>query len=138
MKHSEKMPAKTNAELVKIAESYHLDLVVLYGSRARGSATDESDTDIAVRADRPLLPDEKLELSRQFDALFSNSEVCDLKTAPPLLLAAVSQDGKAIYQKSPSLFAEFKLYAMKEYIEFKPMLEKLRQKNAKRIAELES
>ncbi len=44
------LPKHISNELVKIAESYHIDQLLLFGSRAHGDADERSDIDIAVIA----------------------------------------------------------------------------------------
>ncbi len=81
------------SKIRELAETYDLILVVLYGSRARGVARTNSDTDIAVKANRVLETSEILKLESEFSAIFSCPEIVDLRVAPVLLLANVAKDG---------------------------------------------
>ena len=46
----------------KIADEFLLDLIVVFGSRARGQSIRASDTDIAVRSTRNLNRDDELRI----------------------------------------------------------------------------
>jgi predicted nucleotidyltransferase len=128
------MPESSPEALLKnIVENYNLELVILYGSRARGTTHAESDSDVAVRARGVLTLDQILAVSRDFDALYPNAEVCDIRKASPLLLANIAQDGKLIFERAPLSFYEFKLLAINQYLDYKPYFEKLRQKNQEEI-----
>ena len=52
-----------------------------------------------------------------------NLEMVDLKTAPPLLLKKVATESILLYEKEPSLFADFKIYALKYFMEAKKLLD---------------
>lgn len=91
----------------EIVEKFALDLIVMLGSRARGQSTSSSDTDIAVRSSRELGREDELRIAATLDAVFPNVDLCDIRKASPLLLGAIGQDAKLIYQRRESLFEEF-------------------------------
>lgn len=74
---------------------------VLFGSRARGSSTPNSDYDIAILAERPLTMEEleeiALSLARALGAPADKVDVVDLRAAPNELLYKVLRDGKPLY-----------------------------------------
>lgn len=120
----------------EIAASYSLDLVVLFGSHARGDAHEDSDIDIAIRARLALDKEQVLQLSVVFDEIFPCVQVVDLRSAPPLLLGAIVQDGKLLYEGAPSLYEEFCIRAVNEYLDYLPVLEALRAQNTERLKKL--
>lgn len=124
-------------DIEQIAKKHSLDLVVMFGSRARGQARGDSDTDIAVRAARELSRDEELTIASELDRLFPNVDLCDTRKASPLLLGAVGQDATLLYQSRAGLFEEFKIFAWNQYMDFKPQLDRLREQNRREIEELE-
>ncbi len=124
-------------DIEQIAKKHSLDLVVMFGSRARGQARGDSDTDIAVRAARELSRDEELTIASELDRLFPNVDLCDTRKASPLLLGAVGQDATLLYQSRPGLFEEFKIFAWNQYMDFKPQLDRLREQTRREIEELE-
>ena len=121
----------------RIADSFSLDLVVMFGSRARGKSITTSDTDIAVRSQRELSRGEELHIATLLDKFFPNVDLCDIRKASPLLLGAIGQDAKLIYQRRESLFEEFKIFAWNQYMDFKPQLERIRESNQAEIDSFE-
>ncbi len=121
-------------KICKIAATYDLILVVLYGSRARGLARPNSDTDIAVKSNRVLETNDILKLESEFSEIFRLPEIVDLRVVPVLLLANVAKDGFLLYESKPSLFTEFKIQAINQYIEYKPYFELRRNRIKETIA----
>jgi predicted nucleotidyltransferase len=113
----------------EIANQFSLDLIVMFGSQARGQSTSNSDTDIAVRSSRELSRDDELQIATALDKLFLNVDLCDIRKASPLLLGAIGQDAKLIYQRGESLLEEFKIFAWNQYMDFKPQLDLVRERN---------
>jgi predicted nucleotidyltransferase len=105
--------------LDKLVRDYGLDLVVMFGSRARGEPRGDSDTDIAVRSSRELSRDEELTIAAELDKVYPNVDLCDIRKASPLLLGAIGNDAKLVYQARESLFKEFKIFAWNQYMDFK-------------------
>lgn len=52
-----------------------------------------------------------------------NVELVDLKSAPPLLLKQVAEHSILLFESSRSIFALFKIYAYKLYVEAKPLFD---------------
>jgi len=124
-------------EIANLADEFELDLIIMFGSRARGQQRGDSDTDVAVRGKGVFSFDDRLKLAVRLDRFFPNVDLIDIRDASPLLLAAVGQDGKLIYQRRESLFEEFKIFAWNQYMDFKPTLELLRHKNKEAMRELD-
>jgi predicted nucleotidyltransferase len=116
-----------------IAGQFSLNLIVMFGSRARGQSTANSDTDIAVRSTRGLSREDELQIATALDRLFPNVDLCDIRKASPLLLGAIGQDAKLLYQQHESLFEEFKIFAWNQYMDFKPQLDLIRERNRAHI-----
>lgn len=110
-----------------IAGTNGLFLVLLFGSRARGTPHAKSDFDFGVLGMTVLLPKEIARLSFLFSQEMKikerNIEIVDLKSAPPLLLKRVAKEAISLYEKEPQLFTKFKVYALKRYFEAKPLLD---------------
>jgi predicted nucleotidyltransferase len=117
----------------EIADQFELNLIVMFGSRARGQSTGNSDTDIAVRGSKQLSRDDELQIAAALDRLFPNVDLCDIRKASPLLLGAIGQDAKLLYQQRESLFEEFKIFAWNQYMDFKPQLDLVRERNRAQI-----
>ena len=128
----------TSPSLIEhLALKYSLDLVIMFGSRARGEARADSDTDIAVRGALELSRDDELTIATELDHLYPNVDLCDVRKASPLLLGAIGQDAKILYQSREGLFEEFKIFAWNQYMDFKPQLDRMRDQTRRDIEELE-
>ncbi|MBL7215168.1 MAG: nucleotidyltransferase domain-containing protein [Phycisphaerae bacterium] len=80
--------AKVQAFSKRVAERYHPKLIILYGSYARGTATENSDIDIAVFCD--TLPGDHLENAA---GLFRLTRDIDLRIEP-ILIEADTANGR--------------------------------------------
>jgi predicted nucleotidyltransferase len=120
-----------------LANKYSLDLVIMFGSRARGAGRTDSDTDIAVRGAHELSRDDELTIATELDRLYPNVDLCDVRKASPLLLGAIGQDAQLLYQVRDGLFEEFKIFAWNQYMDFKPHLDRMLEQTKRDINELE-
>ncbi len=104
--------------LQDICERYGLELVVIFGSRARGRATETSDCDVGVLRKEGIVPaGDFLQLAYQLSRALNlgNVDLVDLGRASPLLKYEVSRWGKPVYQAEPSVFVRFRVLAWKLY-----------------------
>ncbi len=94
-------------------------LIILFGSRARGTAGKNSDADIAVLADRPLTLAERYaageRAAKQLRISPDKMDVIDLWNAPPLLAHQIGETGKLL-EGAPSDFIRFRIRAWKQYL----------------------
>lgn len=112
--------------LRRVARRYHLDLIILFGSHAKGRARPDSDLDIAVRAYKPgwigtrRVPRWRWQLDvigavgNAFDYKYE-VDVSFLNRATPLFLDQVARHGKLLYERKPGDFLTFKVYAARRY-----------------------
>ncbi len=115
-----------NSERIKeIALQYNLDLVILFGSQARGNTHKHSDIDIAIKADHKLSLTELVRLQSEFYRVFERSdvEIVDLQNASPILLREISREGKVLYARVGDEFARLRMYTFKIFVETKPLRE---------------
>jgi len=103
----------------EIAERYELHFILLFGSGATGTATDESDVDVAVYGRHILTETEKIELVVELSPFFKTEKIdlVDIKTAPPLLRKKIFDAYKVIYLKDASLLYQIELTSLYEYKE---------------------
>jgi predicted nucleotidyltransferase len=84
---------------------------LLFGSRARGSAAEGSDFDIAILAEQPLTLEElegiAAELAAALGVPADKIDVVDLQAAPNELLYKVIRDGKLLYASDEERFREW-------------------------------
>jgi|SRR3989338_5411027 len=95
-------------------------LVILFGSRARGTESQNSDADVAVLADRPLDIHERMDIAskiaRILDVPEEKVDLVDLWKAPPLLQHRVAEEGKLL-RGDPHAFLRFRVLAWKRYLD---------------------
>ncbi len=132
------MQVRFNTEKLKrIARRYDLDLIVLFGSHAKGRAREGSDVDVAVRARRRRWGDADWELGLVgdlADALESGGEVdvAFLNGADPVLLFQVACQGVPLFEAEPAGFAQFRSYAMRRYDDNRKWFERRRRYQEKK------
>ncbi|MCZ6676413.1 MAG: nucleotidyltransferase domain-containing protein [Candidatus Poribacteria bacterium] len=116
------------AKLHEIADRYQLDLIVLFGSYAKGK-THPEDLDIAVRTTRQaferLSADHKARWQWEMNLLADLDEIVDQPYDIDLvllnqmdnstLLFEIARYGKLIYQKEPTTFLCFRSYAARRF-----------------------
>ena len=84
---------------------------LLFGSRARGSAAEGSDFDIAILAERPLALEEleaiAAELAAALGVPADKVDIVDLQAAPNELLYKVIRDSELLYASDEERFREW-------------------------------
>ncbi|MHC1743892.1 MAG: nucleotidyltransferase family protein [Syntrophobacteraceae bacterium] len=107
-----------------------IELIVLFGSHARGQAGPGSDVDLAVQPARGVEID-KLRLIFDLGELFSPHEV-DVVTlsslTSPLLLHEIFFNGLPLFEAGPGQFQKGRMRAWKLYVDTAPLRQ--RQKEA--------
>lgn len=95
-------------------------LVILFGSQARETSGKNSDTDVAVLADRPLSLAEKEvvgeHIAKRLGISDEKVDVVDLWDAPPLLARQIGETGRLL-EGSQFDFNRFKIRAWKQYLD---------------------
>ena len=122
------------SKITSLAEKYNLSLVVLFGSQATGKIHPGSDIDIGFIADKQMGPGDIAGMQLDFEHTMRMGpiECTDLKAVPPLLLKFVAIEGILLYEKTPNLFAEYKIYFLKLYMEASPLF-KMRDEHLARF-----
>ena len=97
-----------------------LQLVVLFGSLAKGIAKSNSDIDLAFLYDAPV---DAVSLTNRVSQLLRTDaiDVVDLRTASPLLKFSVMQYGQSLYERSPGAFTTFYSLAFRRYVDTKKL-----------------
>ena len=114
------------AQLGEIAKSCGLDLVILFGSYAKGRETARSDLDVAVlvaqdeapRPDSADRADWEMALLERLGGAIRAPEGIDLvllNRASALLLIQVAEHGELLYERRAGAFRRFKSYAARRY-----------------------
>ncbi|MBD0334453.1 MAG: nucleotidyltransferase domain-containing protein [Cyanobacteria bacterium Co-bin13] len=95
-------------------------LLVLFGSRAKGTATEGSDWDLGVRLSNPNLDAWSLlslavPLAETLSIQSERVDLVNLDRCSPLLGFAVATEGIPLYEEVPGLFHCFQVKAAKVY-----------------------
>ncbi|QUL99293.1 MAG: nucleotidyltransferase domain-containing protein [Candidatus Fermentithermobacillus carboniphilus] len=107
-----------------LCHRHGVSLAVLFGSQARGRATDASDIDLAVLMEDKGYARDLLCLARErrqfMKDLITYLQTADvdlviLNHANPLLRFQVAKTGKPVYEGMPGLFAQFCSLAVRQH-----------------------
>lgn len=98
----------------------NVQMVVLFGSRARGKATEKSDWDIAILAAPGCYEGfEHLRLQGEIADILNVADeqvdLIDLRRCSPLLGYAIACEGKVLYEETTATFHRFQVKASKIY-----------------------
>jgi predicted nucleotidyltransferase len=97
-------------KLKALARRYRIELVILFGSRARGEAHAGSDLDVGVlfAASRAPSPRALYTLGAVLADLFRDDvDVVPLNFVNAELRRAVEREGQVLYERAPGIFAGF-------------------------------
>lgn len=126
--------AQQYRQIADAALRHKLALVLLFGSRSRGTAHAGSDTDIAVLGQARLRLKTLTALERVFRGVFGGKvDVVDLNAAPPLLGDRIMRDAQLLAGE-PRDFALARMRFHARYLDFKPYLELRRAALSKAFA----
>lgn len=107
-----------------------LSAVYLFGSRARGTATETSDVDLAVlyaEAPPPGLEGLGLDLEAEVErAIGLPVQIVVLNGAPADLVHRVLRDGRLLVDRNPSQRIQFEIRARNEFFDLQPVLARYR------------
>jgi len=97
-----------------------LQLVVLFGSLAKGLRGKNSDIDLAFLYDAPI---DEVQLTNRVSQLLRSDaiDVVDLRKASPLLKFSAMRYGKALHERSPGVFTTYYSLAFRRYVDTKKL-----------------
>lgn len=102
-----------------------LELAVVFGSLARGSARAESDLDIAVRFARPLSAEEKTTLIQALAATTGRPvDLIDLRVAGPIVARQALIEGVRIFGTDEH-WATQVARTLVDYADFEPLVSRM-------------
>jgi predicted nucleotidyltransferase len=98
-----------------------IDLLVLFGSAARGTGGAHSDVDVGMQ-----LRDPSPALRRQVEAALRRAagraiDLVDLASAPPLLRFQIAREGRLIHEAPAHAWAAFRARAMIDWWDWAPV-----------------
>jgi len=111
-------------------------LAVLFGSRAKGTASEASDVDIGILPSEPVLA---LQAELGLAAVLSSVAGCDvdlvrLDADNPLLGREVARYGRCLFEAEPGLFAAYRASALSCWLDFDEVSAPHRQRFLRRLA----
>ena len=117
-------------KLKGLADKYHLELILVFGSQAQGSVHPESDVDIAVYGKHVLSEKEKINLTYELGNILQTEtiDLVDIKTASPLLKKKIFENYTVLHQKDPFLLYQLELASLYEYKESEVLYEIRRER----------
>ena len=112
-------------KIAELAKKYGLSLVLLFGSQATGKTHPRSDVDIAFLAKKrlDLIDVARLQMVFSETLRIKDLELVDIRNAGPLLLKQIAGKSALLYQKDPFSFYNFKIYALKIFMESKRLFD---------------
>ena len=123
-------------ELEPIARKHDLKLIVLFGSQANGRTHPDSDVDVAIMPAHRLSLHERGEIWSALCHLFEAAvDLGVLDHAQPLFMYHVA-DGQALYEGEPWAWANFKLYARRQFWDTAPLRQALSRYLDRRVEEM--
>jgi predicted nucleotidyltransferase len=128
--HPTSAPLSEIPELARCAPG--LELLVLYGSRARGDDHVGSDWDLAYLAEERFDPDALL--AQLVTRLGERVDLVDLDRANGLLRYRVAAEGRPLYQSTPDRFERYWKEAVTFWCDIQPVLESAYEEVLARLA----
>lgn len=117
-------------QLNNIAKKYDLELLLLFGSQIdKKLLHQESDFDVAYLSKKDLTLMEESRLICDLMPIFRSEKVdlVNIKRANPLLMQQIFDNHKLLYCLNPATYSLYQIYAMKRYIEARPLFDLNRQ-----------
>lgn len=97
MLHNTGIKPQVQSEICYLAEKYHLNQVILFGSRARGDYWRASDIDLAVSGGD--ITRFSLDLEAETSTLLTYDVINLDERVSPELLASIQKEGLVLYEK---------------------------------------
>ncbi len=115
------VPDPSPTDVARLLEAWpHVQLVVLFGSVARGTARSDSDVDLGVLGGGFW---DQLGAGADLGHLFGREpHVVDLGTASDLLRFQAVREGRALFQREPGNWARFQAESAIRYYDVAPII----------------
>ncbi len=114
-----------------------VDLVLLFGSRARGEHGPMSDVDLAVRTNENVenIHDWKLATLARLAGPVQSVDLVLLEQASPALRYRVARDGLPLWTRDERALHAFRFEAVRDWLDFEPVTRAHNAALARRIAD---
>ncbi|MBI4598909.1 nucleotidyltransferase domain-containing protein [Candidatus Uhrbacteria bacterium] len=118
------MTAEQSSSLQGLAQEFHLRLLYVFGSFARGDMHAQSDVDLAYVADPALSFEQQMVLQDRLRSILDLGDrpidLVNRMSATPLLAALIHQEGRKLYG-SPTDDERFYRQSVRQYLDAKPL-----------------
>lgn len=120
--------------LRRTAEAWpDLDVLVLFGSRAGGSARPDSDVDVAVGFNGPNAETRRAMEVAFARAIHSPVDVSFLDTAPPQLRFEIARSGVLLFERTQGAWARERARAMVDWWDWAPLARRIHDRAVARL-----
>ncbi|MBN2717478.1 MAG: nucleotidyltransferase domain-containing protein [Deltaproteobacteria bacterium] len=111
-----------------------IHIVILFGSRASGNATEKSDVDVAVYFSDPLTSERKMRLITELSNL-CNAEIdlLDLHDTGALIFRQVLSKGRFLVNRTPAVYEKLLKRLVYDEADFLPLLRRTLRERANRF-----
>jgi len=111
-----------------------IELCMLYGSFAQGTAHEKSDVDLAIMLNHPLSYDERIDYAQSLGSLLNRQiDLVDLSTAHGLILKEIISMNCFLGKKNEELFANLLKKLWFEEADFGPIRDKILEERRTRV-----
>lgn len=104
-------------EVKRLAEFSHVNAIVLFGSRARGTENSDSDIDLAVFTEGAT-DEQEFELLKKEDGL----DICAFSRPPLVIQFRIVKEGKILFVKNEKILHNIYMNTIRDYLDFIPQL----------------
>lgn len=106
----------------ELLQKYHIKLLYVFGSYAKGNNNQNSDIDIAVLLDDSYSAVDKLNLIGDLTLIFKRDDIdlVILNTANPVLRHQIIKYGKIVYEENQDTRVFFEVKVLSEYMDMEP------------------
>jgi predicted nucleotidyltransferase len=103
-------------KLAEIAAAYRLQLIVLFGSAARGRMSSESDIDLGILVGKKLNLSKRTALWSEFSRLFPHEvDLTILNYLNPVFRFEIARDGIVLFEDRVDRWDNWKSYTIRQY-----------------------
>lgn len=117
------------------AENNEIISVHLFGSHAKGTATEKSDIDCAILFKKDSVPDafKLIEIREHLSDTFNQDvDLICLNTASPIISMQIYKYGKTLLKKDPAAYSQYIMDLFTDYFDLKMMRKPLEDNILKR------
>lgn len=114
----EDIKVKLKNVIAILREKTDCDVIILFGSYARGTKTKESDIDVAFRTKKEISKQEQFDIKQELEEILKiDVDLVNLDDITDVFRYEILMNGETIYCKDNFKFDMYKLDMFREYLE---------------------